>query len=97
MIVANTPEIETKRFWTSDLVRTACIRNDLYTRGTNEDYSNMLNYVDTAAEGPSLKNLYNVARDIYEHSREQTLTNIMFILENETVITTFRIEGRDDI
>ena len=35
-------EITSERSWSSDQVRRACIRNNLYTLGTNEEYSNML-------------------------------------------------------
>ncbi len=91
------PQIETFRHWTPDRVREACIRNDLYTRGTNEEYSRMLSYVGVAAGGPTTKNLYLVAKDICEHSKDQTISNVMYILEHETVITTFEIDGRDDI
>lgn len=91
------PQIETFRRWTPDRVRQACIRNNLYTRGDNTEYSRMLSFVGVAAGGPTKSNLYLVAKDICEHSKDQTISNVMFILESETVITTFEIDGRDDI
>ena len=91
------PQIETFRHWTPDDVRAACIRNDLYTRGTNQEYMRMLSFVGVAAGGPTKNNMYLVAKDICEHSDDQTISNVMFILERETVITTFEIDGRDDI
>ena len=91
------PEITTHRFWTPDRVRSACIRNQLYTRGDNAAYSKMLEQVGLTAGMPTPANLYLIAKDIYEHSKDQTITNIMFILESETVITTFEVDGRDDI
>ena len=41
--------------------------------------------------------LYTVACDIKEHSDDQTITNVMFILEREAVTTTFEIDGSDEI
>lgn len=89
----NIPNITTRRIWSSDSVRRACIRNDLYTRGDNEAYSSMLDYVSKS--DPSTENLYIVAKDIAEHSRPQPISNVMFILECGAVITVFNIEGEE--
>lgn len=91
----NTPDIKADRRWSFDTVRTACIKNHLYTDGSCEEYSSMLERVETM--NPTYENLYTVARDIKEHSEGQTITNIMFILEREAVITTFEIDGSDEI
>ena len=87
--------ITRNRMWDSDTVRRACIRNDLYTCGDNEAYSKMLDMVDRT--GPTTKAMYLVAKDIQEHSFEQTITNVMYILEHDAVITTFEIDGSDMI
>lgn len=84
-----------KRTWGSSLVREACIRNSLYTRGDNEAYMKLLDYVDD--HEPTTKSLYIAASDINRHSKDQTITNIMFILESEAVLTTFEINGSDEI
>lgn len=96
-MIACIPKITATRNWTPSSVRAACIRNYLYTEGTNDEYMHMLNLVGIAAEGPTHKNLYIVAKDIAEHSDCQTICNVMYILENEAVFTTFEINGRDDI
>lgn len=83
------------RRWYGFKVRAACIRNDLYTRGDNEAYSAMLDMVDRTP--PTTKAMYLVAKDIAEHSKDQPITNVMFILERECVITTFEINGSDEI
>lgn len=83
------------RMWYADRVRQACIRNDLYTRGDNAAYNKMLDFVD--GNEPRMDVMYKVAKDIFEHSKDQTITNVMFILENEAVITTFEIDGSDEI
>ena len=88
-------EITRKRTWLPAMVREACIRNNLYTRGDNEAYSKMLDMVDRT--GPTTKAMYLVAKDINEHSKDQTITNILYILESEAVITTFLIDGSDEI
>lgn len=84
-----TPKIETNRQWSADSVKATCIRNNLYTRGTGADYDHMLSWVDRLY--PNTENLYFVADNILNHSEEQTVTNIMFLLEREAVFTTFEI------
>ena len=91
----DTVAITRNRRWDFNSVREACIRNDLYTRGTNEAYSAMLDMADRTE--PTTKAMYLVAKDIQEHSEDQTITNVMFILEREAVITTFEINGSDMI
>ena len=83
------------RHWSYSTVRHACIKNDLYTRGCNKDYAAMLEFVDSSE--PTTKALYTVASDIYMHSKNQTISNIMYILESDAVITTFEIDGSDEI
>lgn len=84
-------DITRERSWDSDQVRRACIRNNLYTCGTNEQYSEMLELVDRLS--PTTKAMYTIAKNIYEHSEDQTITNIMYILEADAVITTFTMNG----
>ena len=88
-------EITRKRTWFPTLVREACMRNNLYTRGDNAEYTTMLGNVERSA--PTTEAMYMVAKDIYEHSKDQTITNILYILESEAVITTFLINGEEDI
>lgn len=83
------PPITTSRHWDMDSVRCACIKNNLYTHGSNESYSRMLRLTD--AIPPTEENIYKIAEDINRHSEGQTITNIMFILENEAITTTFEI------
>lgn len=88
---AKLKEIKTKRVWHLNDVRKLCIRHDYYTRGTNEDYSAMLNFVSTSA--PTKRNVYKVAEDIMKHSsgRESWCTDalccIMYDLEKEAIST----------
>jgi len=90
-----TPNITTRRSWSAGSVRAACIRHDLYTAGDTEDYDHMLSWVERLY--PNTDNLYFIAEDIKKHSDEQTITNVMFILEREAVTTTFEIEGSDTL
>lgn len=87
--------ITRNRRWGRDTVREACIANHLYTEGDNEAYNKMLDMVERTE--PTTRAMYRVAKDIQEHSFEQTITNVMFILEREAVITTFEIDGSDMI
>ncbi len=91
----DTVEITRNRVWGYDTVRRACIRNDLYTRGDCEAYDKMLAFVEKTE--PTTKAVYTVAKDIAAHSKDQPVTNVMYILESEAIITTFLIDGKDDI
>ena len=46
---------------------------------------------------PTPENIYQVAKDIYDHSKNQTITNIMFILEKVAVNTFYFLDGIDEI
>lgn len=90
------PQITRTPHWTVSDVREACIRNNLYTRGTNEEYEKMFDIVRRCPK-PGDIGIWSVAKDIAEHSTGQTVTNVMFILANEAVKYTFEFDGSDDI
>lgn len=85
--------IEVKRMWDSYSVRKACIGNNWYTAGDNEDYTKMLDLVDKLE--PTTENLYTIARDIKEHSDDQTISNVMFCLEKDAISTFYTVEGEE--
>lgn len=60
------------------LVREYCIKRNLYTMGTNEEYSNMLNmcYEYSAREG-DVDILQKIAEDIIEHSEPEVLDEFL--------------------
>lgn len=91
-----TPKITTNRRWSAMSVRETCIKHDLYTCGDNEEYKHMLQSV-ARWPYPSIEDLYLIAKDVQKHSKDQTITNVMFLLEKDAVITTFEIDGQDDI
>ena len=91
---AHIPSIDAIRLWSPSKVREACITNNLYTRGDNEAYSLLLEWIGTVT--PTLGNLYLAAEDICEHSTGNSIDNIMYILENEAVVTVYDIEDDDD-
>ncbi len=88
------PKIEEFKRWSADSVRKVCIENNLYTAGDNEDYEHMLDWVGRLY--PSTENIYFIADDIYRHSENQTISNIMFVLANHAVITCYEIDGDDN-
>lgn len=90
-----TPKIKANRIWNFGNIRAACIRNKLYAYGTNEDYNNLANFINNYK--PTYENIYKAAYDIYTHSDGQTITNIMYIIEQECVYTTFELDGRADV
>lgn len=56
---------EIKRIDTSKL-RSMCIKNNWYTAGTNEDYSNMFKMCEK--DNITTNQLFKIAKDIYEHT-----------------------------
>ncbi|MBQ4447447.1 MAG: hypothetical protein II897_04050 [Clostridia bacterium] len=90
----NPKALKVNRMWSRSSVRNACVNNDLYTLGDNEDYEHMLDWVDRLY--PTYEQMLKIAKDIFEHSKDQTITNVMYILEKEAVITTFEINGSDE-
>jgi hypothetical protein len=95
-IISNNPIITRTPYWTPDSVRTACIKNDLYTLGDSEAYTAMLERVNRWPN-PSDYGLYVIAKDIAEHSEHQPITNVMFILANTAITYTFALDGRGDV
>ena len=85
-----TPKIREKKTWYMVDVKNACVNNDLYKNGDNKDFDKMLQLVKRLK--PTTKNIYRVAKDICEHSEGQDIENIMFILANVAVMTTYEIE-----
>lgn len=88
-----TPNITANRKWSTASVRAACITNNLYTNGDNDAYNKMFDYVNE--HKPTYVNIYKVAKDICNHSVYQTITNVMYILEQQAVITTFELDGQE--
>lgn len=86
--------IETRRWNVLD-VRLMCVREVLYTKGSDEEYTAMLEIVEDESF-PTLEDIYRVAEDINRHSEDQTVTNIMYMLVNSVVKSTFEIEEDED-
>lgn len=82
--------IET-RHWDVTDVRVMCIRENLYTRGTDKDYCKMFDIVRDNPF-PTMENIHRVAEDINQHSEGQTVTNIMYMLSNNVVRRCYDIE-----
>lgn len=83
-------QIFEKKTWTCEDVRIACINNELYTRGTSRDYARMILMVESME--PTKEAIYTIAKDIAQHSDEDTtVTMVMHILANQVIITTYKI------
>ena len=83
-------KIKEARIWTADAVRHVCIKYDLYTRGTCKEYDKILDFV-SEKRAPTDNAIYKVAKDIAEHSADQTVENVMFLLSNFAVRRTYEI------
>lgn len=88
---------ETKN-WDSYRVRNMCIKNNYYTRGDNEAYGKMLEFVDT--NEPDNRTIYKVALDIVRHSdmdkygceENELVAGVMYELANNVVKRHFEIQ-----
>lgn len=78
-------------------VRSVCIENEWYTRGSSEDYDNMLSSCYNRRK-VTTHFLYKIACDIFCHSVmdadytiNENIANIMFALINDCVKTSVTI------
>lgn len=83
-------KITERRIWSMEDIRRVCINNELYTRGTNEEYGKMLERAESLE--PFTENLYIIAKDIDAHSTDQTVSNIMCLLVSQAVRIVYEIE-----
>lgn len=76
--------------WSSGSVYDLCKKYDLYTCGDCVAYAEMLDFVRD--NEPTTKTLYMVAKDINDHSDNNTIENIMFLLSKYAVNRFYEIE-----
>lgn len=86
------PEIIETVAWSYETVRQCCIANNLYTCGTVRQYDQMFQMV-MAKENPELIDIYNVAKDIAEHSEDQTVTNVMYLLNKDAIVRLYEVRA----
>ena len=81
----------------SEGVRNFCIHNNLYTRGDNMDYRELLNSIDEI-HNCTPQDIINIAKDIAEHSDEEdakidlSLGNIAYYLCGNVMFTSLSID-----
>lgn len=76
----NVMKFTEKRFITWDAVRSLCIEKNWYTSGTNEEYGEMLAFVEELEEATT-EALTIIATDIYKHSNtDYCIESIMWEL-----------------
>ena len=70
-----------------------CVDFNFFNNGVNEDYSEMLIYVNEHYINPSEIDLYYVAKTIFENSVNEgfEISDILTLLANKCCITTFDI------
>ena len=92
-ITPPTPKITAVRRWSMEDIVQMCIENNFYTQGDALAYSRMLQRVEVME--PTPEEIYKTAVDILDHTDEnedQSIANIMYIIENEVVRTAYEIE-----
>lgn len=76
----NVMKFTEKRFITRYAVRSLCIEKNWYTSGTNEEYGEMLTFVEELEEATT-EALAIIATDIYKHSNtDYCIESIMWEL-----------------
>lgn len=65
-------KIETTKLIHSSELRALCIKKEWYTQGTNEDYDKLFRKVFNM-QNISDMDIYNIAKDIVEHSNKDKL------------------------
>lgn len=84
-------KIKEYRTWSVVDVRAMCIRENLFTCGTNDEYDDMFKLVRDLE--PTVDNIYAVAKSINDHSEYNTVENIMYMLANDVVRYGYEIEN----
>ena len=86
-----TPEITRERRWNVYTVHLLCVKYGLYTYGSNDEFEKLLEFVRT--HEPTDEAMYHAAIDIFQSSASgiTTLENLLYLMEKEAVVTTFRI------
>lgn len=90
--ISGDPEIVETVSWSYVTVRECCIKNNLYTCGNVRQYDQMFQMV-MAKENPELIDIYNVAKDIAEHSEDQTVTNVMYLLNKDAIVRLYEVRA----
>ncbi len=91
-ITPPTPKITAVRRWSMEDIVQMCIENNFYTQGDALAYSRMLQRVKVME--PTPEEIYKTASNILDYTdtnEDQTVTNIMYFIENEIVRTSFEI------
>ena len=90
-------EMKFKHTINSEGVRNFCIHNNLYTRGDNMDYKELLNSIDEI-HNCTPQDIINIAKDIAEHSDpsdakiDLSLGNIAYYLCGNVMFTSLSID-----
>lgn len=82
--------IKENKYWSVTGLRDMCIRHNLYNSGDNEAYNNLLNGLKLREV--TIQEMYAVAKDIVEHTEDNNIENVMFLLNREAINTFYEIE-----
>lgn len=77
--------------WCGETIRSMCIRHNLYTKGSNDEYNSMLDLVDSFE--PSIQMIYIIASDILKHSNtDMTIETLMYTINKEVIEVFYDFE-----
>lgn len=86
-------KIEKTVYWNASKVQQYCISRGLYTRGDNEEYGEMLRFVNINRANVTEEKVYKVARNILNHScTTLDVSDIMTGLFKRTVEVWFEVD-----
>lgn len=97
LVSESKPRITEKRVANWHDLRSMCIRRSYYTQGTNEEYQALADKVFEHSKDMSNEVLYEIAKDILEHSDPlnvvgMAVTDMMFNVEREACRHVFEVE-----
>lgn len=82
--------------WSTEGIRTMCMENGFYTKGSCEEYEAMFDMVRKLK--PSTQNICAVALDIAKHSKldadytfNENVAHIMYCIKNDVCVTTYEV------
>ena len=86
-----------KRWIDCDMLRSLCIKNGWFNKGTNEQYTKLFEMADDCCDNVKTENLFELAMYIVEHTRfnciyddfDSLVCNVMHCIANDACYTCF--------
>lgn len=87
------PNIIMVQRFSTEAVEDVCHRNKLFTLGDNTDFSEML--AEVSSSEVSTEEIFNISKMIARFSVGWNVLDIMYLIANDAVFTSFRKQGEE--